>query len=237
MRRLFIFLIFLLVLLPGIVLKGAITGNFGSPVYYIGDKDTLERQILYNGRAWRNFYTKVKGDQFFLTSDFSPGTVTINNKLFRNLLVRYDILNDEVLIIASQGIVLQLNKEMVDGFTINFISGSYGFQNLEKLSLDGIRGYANVLYNGNISLFVKYRKEILKLVEENKFDVFQQIHRIYILKEGKMYSIANKKDILRLFENNKQEIRNFIKSNKIKVSKKRPESFKTVVEFCDNLRH
>ena len=36
----------------------------------------------------------------------------------------------------------------------------------------------------NTSLYVKYRKEILQLAVENKYDMFNQINRIYVRKDG-----------------------------------------------------
>ena len=57
--------------------------------------DTIDVQKLYNGRAWKNLYYKIKGDQFLFTTDFIPGSVTIDNKEFRNIRLKYDIYNDD----------------------------------------------------------------------------------------------------------------------------------------------
>ena len=82
--------------------------------------DTIDIQILYNGRAWRNLYYKIKGDQFLFSPEFLPGSVTIEGKTFSNLQLKYDIYNDELIIITDNGIILQLNKEMIDLFSMIF---------------------------------------------------------------------------------------------------------------------
>jgi hypothetical protein len=55
------------------------------------------------------------------------------------------------------------------------------------------------------------------------------------MKDGKMHQIRNKHNIILLFGNYKQQIKNYIRSNKLKVSKKVPESFIPLAEFCDKL--
>ena len=64
------------------------------PLSLIQGRDTVEIQILYNGRAWRNLYYKVKGDQFLFSNEFLSGTVTIDDRTFSNLNLRYDIYDD-----------------------------------------------------------------------------------------------------------------------------------------------
>ena len=199
--------------------------------------DSIEKQILYNGRAWRNLYSKIKGDQFLFSTDLLDGTVTIGTRTFSNLLVKYDIYNDELLTITDHGIILQLNKEMVDDFSMNYDGKIYLFRRLDADSVNTLSGYVNVLYDGNISLFVKYRKEILLMAVENKFDLFNQLHKIYLKKDGELIQINSKRDFLNQLKDHMQELRSFIKGNKLKITKKNPESFKTVIEYYDKLRY
>jgi len=139
----------------------------GSEIYAIKpgikactDQDTLKDvQTLYNGVIWTNLYYRIKEDQFLFSKDLLPGSVSMNGKTFKNLLVRYDIYNDEIMIPTNRGLILQLNKEMVDSFSLNFNGIKYNFVNLRNDSTR-LNGYANLLYKGKTALFVKYRKEI-----------------------------------------------------------------------------
>jgi hypothetical protein len=235
MRCFRIFLFFLLVIFPGSFINGLSIVSYESR-FISGDQDTLNKQILFNGRAWRNLYSNVKGDQFLFSGDFYPGTVIISGRSYSGIRIRYDILKDELLTITGKGIIVQLNKEMVDAFTMDVNGRTWHFLNLDKMNImNGLQGYVNVLYNGSISLFVKYKKEVMILAEENKYDVFQQSMRIYVSKAGILYPVNGKNDLLRLYKKDKQEIRGYLKSNKLKVSKKRPDSFIPLVEFCDKV--
>jgi hypothetical protein len=199
--------------------------------------DSIDKQLLYNGRAWRNLYYKIKGDQFLFSTEFLTGSVTVEGKTFNNLLLKYDIFNDELLAITDHGIILQLNKEMIDLFTMKYQDQIFNFKKLDADSLNSLSGYVNVLYDGGTSLYVKYRKEILLLAIENKYDIFNQINRIFVEKNGKIFKVDSKGELLKLLGDQKHQVRNFIRSNKIRISRKNPDSFKPVIEYYDKLQH
>ena len=93
---------------------------------------TKDYQVLFTGKEWHNLYTAIKGDQFLFSKDFVPGTVSINGKTYIDISLNYDIFNDEILIPANKGIILQLNKEIVDSFTLGFDNKIYKFFNNTK---------------------------------------------------------------------------------------------------------
>lgn len=199
--------------------------------------DSIDIQLLYNGRAWRNLYYKIKGDQFLFSTEFLTGSVTVEGKTFNNLPLKYDIFNDELLAITDHGIILQLNKEMIDLFTMNYQDQIFNFKKLDADSLNSLSGYVNVLYDGGTSLYIKYKKEILLLAVENKYDMFNQINRIFVEKNGKIFKVNSKGELLKLLGDQKHQVRSFIRSNKIRISRKNPDSFKQVIEYYDKLQH
>jgi hypothetical protein len=194
-----------------------------------------ELQNLYNGRVWRNLYTNVRGDQFLFSKSYLPGSLTMNGKHYEDVNLTYDIYNDELLIPKNNGAILQLNKEMVDSFSFEVNSRKYYFRNTDPDSLDGIKGFVNVLYKGNSSLYVKYRKSIDLLAVDDKYDLFFQTQKIYLVKKGVVYQIGSKHDLLKALQEDKTQIKAFLKKNGLNISKKLPESFVPVVRFYDSL--
>lgn len=197
--------------------------------------DTIDVQKLYNGRAWKNIYYKIKGDQFLFTTDFITGSVTIDNKEYRNLRLKYDIYNDELISLNDHGIMLQLNKEMTDKFTLRYGDQTYLFKRIDSDSTGSMKGFVNILYDGKSGLYVKYMKEILLLAVDNKYDMFNQLKRVYFVKDGSASRINSRREILALMKDHKSEVIQFMRSNKIKLSKKVPSSFKPVVEYYDKV--
>lgn len=202
----------------------------------LSQQDPLkENQILYNGKVWHNLYYNIKGDQFLFSSDFLNGSLTINGKTYKNLSINYDIYNDEIITPKNHGSIVQLNKEMVDSFTLDLGFKTYSFINIAEDSLPGVKGYVNVLYNGKSALYIKYKKEIEVLAVDDKYDLFFRTYKIYFRKGGIAYQITNKKDLLKLMNENKTQIKDFIKKNRLSVSKKLPESFIPVLRYYDSI--
>jgi hypothetical protein len=204
----------------------------------ISQKSPLkEDQILYNGKLWHNLYNNIKGDQFLFSKAYLQGSLTIDGKLYNNLSISYDIYNDEIITTSNNGSILQLNKEMVDSFTMVFEFKTYMFKNTLEDSLTGIKGYVNVLYKGKSALYVKYKKEIQLLAVDDKYDLFIESFRIYFLKDGIVHQLNNKSDLLKILYQDKTQIKDFIKKNRLKISKKVPESFVPVIRYYDSISH
>ena len=176
------------------------SGLCSEPANLIQQDPAKGNQILYKGKEWHNLYASIKGDQFLFSRDYLPASVTVNGKTFNNIDLGYDIYNDEIITPANQGIILQLNKEMIDSFSVLFQLRKYDFINMREDSLSGIKGYVNSLYKGKSALVVKYKKEIDLLAVDDKYDLFFQTYRVYILKDGIAYQVSGKNDLLKVFE-------------------------------------
>jgi len=201
-------------------------------------QDSLrENQILNNGRVWRNLYSMVRDNQFLFTGEPLPGTVSIKGQTFSNLSLKYDIYEDELLIPTVLGPLLQLNKEMVDSFSFFFQNKIYRFTNVPQDSLKDFNGYMNVLASGKASLFIRYKKEIDNLAVDNKYDMFFQTHKIYVVKEGNVYIVATKRDLFTILDDRRDEIRSYIKKSRLRISKKYPENFIPVIKFYNSILH
>jgi hypothetical protein len=200
-------------------------------------QDTIkEDQTLYNGKIWRNIYYLIKEDQFLFSKEFLPGTVTVRGKLFPGVLLKYDIYRDELITPVDKGILLQLNKERIDSFSLSFQNKTYRFVKAEEGSVTGDKSFFNVLYKGgNTALLVRYTKKIEKMAVEGKYDKFYQTSRIYINKENGLFQVTGKKDLIKLMAEHKTAISEYMKTNKIRVSEKTPESFIPVIRFYDSL--
>jgi hypothetical protein len=199
-------------------------------------QDTIkERQILYNGILWKNMYHRIKEDQFLFSNIFLPGALSINGQTFENVKIRYDIYSDEIMIPMNLEDIVQLNKEMVDSFTIYFENKVYKFTKLQEEILKGLKGYVNVLYNGKSALYVKYRKEISQVITDESDGEFFQTLQTYLMKDNVIYPIKKTNDLFKILNVDKVQIRNFLKKNKLRVSEKVPESFVPVVRYYDSI--
>jgi len=200
----------------------------------LNQQDTLtDNQILYNGRIWRNLYYNVGGDQFLFSKEFLPASLIIRGKKFNNISILYDIYKDEILTPVLQGDILQINKEMVDSFSIRFQNKTYQFARIPK---DISLGYVNVIYKGKTALYIKFNKKIEKLAVEGKYDKFYQESQTLFIKDTIIHQIKDKSDLIKVLKEAKEPIRNFMKKNKIKITKNNPESIIPVIQYYDTLK-
>lgn len=211
------------------------------PFSLSGNTDTLltrtggEKDALLNGRIWWNRNSKVSGDPHFISDSYLKGSVTFNGQSFDNLDLKYDIFSDELVYRPESHPVIFLNKEMVDSFELNPGLRKYFFYNAGINPRSGPAGYVNLLYSGPTSLLVKYVKKIQPLADQGIYDLFLQVHRIFVIKDTVITSIDSRKQLFGLFEDRKKDVREYVKNHHLRLTLKEPGSLVPVLEFYDSL--
>lgn len=174
------------------------------------------------------FLNREKGSviQYFIY-DWLDGNVFLsNNMTVKNKLLRYNGYFDRLIWLTRNFQQVKLDKESVDGFSLNDkVTGkSYSFGKIkikEALSTDSAIVYAQLLYLNNLSLYA-YRKVILTGIEEDKgnhtiTDEFEK-RTFYYFKSGnntlKGFRHINKKNILKIFPDRKEQIANLLRTEK-----------------------
>jgi hypothetical protein len=196
----------------------------------------IDRQILYNGIIWKNKYHRIEGDQFLFSDLFLPATISISGRTFTNVRIKYDIFDDEIITPVNFEDILQLNKEMVDSFSISYEGRVFRFVNLRDSTSKSLTGYLNLLYKGSSSFYIKYSKSISPHLTSKSDGTFNQKQMMYLIKEKTAYQINGTRDLYRIFDTDKEEIRDRAKKNKLRISKKVPESFIPVIRIYDSIR-
>jgi hypothetical protein len=195
-------------------------------------QDTLQQmQELYNGTIWIDYLSVLKGDQFLFAWQFRPGTVTIRGKTFP-VALRYDIYADQLQIPAGRFGVLQLNKELIDSFSLTNDGKELKFL---PIIHDGSKDFCQELYKGDILLYARYFKKIDRINRPDEQRGFYQVNRIYLVKNGDFIQIRGRKDFLELMADRKQEVRLFMRTNNKRINPRDPGSFVPAVKYYDSL--
>jgi hypothetical protein len=199
-------------------------------------QDTIfYRQLLYNGRIWRSRFGQILGHEFFLTKKWIPGEVVINNIKFSNVMLRYDLFNDELLLMVNPGTVIILSSEKVGSFTLKYETEVYRFTNYNYADSSLFRGYGYLLYNDKTSIIIKYNKQIKLLAVENRYDEFYQKQQVFILRNGQFNRIRSRKELLSLLADHRDEILKYMREKGLMISLSKPESLIPVLRFYDSL--
>ncbi len=178
---------------------------------------------------------RVVDNQFLFSARFLTATVIMNGYSFDSLPVLYDIYNDQIITPGSDGTLLQLNKEMVEGFDLTYQLRKYRFEKISADTVRGFYGYINVLYKGRVSFYLKYKKAIALLEVDDKYDKFYQVEKMFLLKNGVVYPVKNRRDLLKVMDDRKLQVRAYIRKNGLKISKQDPDTFVPVIKYYDGL--
>lgn len=194
------------------------------------DSTWLKQQIR-NGRIWENRYGRISGHEYFLTEALCEGRVKVNGREFNNLLLRYDILNDDPVLMVHPDLFIILNSEAAGEFTIVCQNREYRFVNF------GEAGYYLVMYDGKTKLLRKYVKTVKKQSYDNLYATFIEETTDYILSGGTFHAVRNRKDVaLALAGREKEkEVRDFIRRNTPYRIAGNTESLIPVLEYLDSI--
>jgi hypothetical protein len=227
-----IFLFLLTVTVTTATLNGAASDSVPG-----NDQDTVySRQLLYNGRVWENRYQKILSHEFFLTRNPVSGSVTINRKAFYGILLRYDLYNDELLLLDSPDTYLQLNKEAVSDFVMEIDGKQYIFENFDSKKPGGLNGYGQVIWHGDTWLIKKHKKEIKYRAVDNIYDSFTESQSVWLVTEERAWPLSGRKDLYRALSDRSAEVKRFVRDSGIRFRIKEPESVIPVLKFYDSLR-
>ncbi len=210
--------------------------NGAEELYPAVQQDTLpDNQSLINGRIWSDHYFMISGDQFLFSNNFLPGIITMKGRTFSDVRLKYDILNDEILMPLDSGRVLQINKELVDSFMISYDNRTYLFTRSDDVNPELPAGFVNILYKGKSELVVKYIKKIDRLNIEGKVDNFYQQNRIYFIINNKVTLLRNKRYLFKAIEPYKARVKNYLKKQMLYIDRNVPDSYIPVLNYLDKI--
>jgi hypothetical protein len=190
---------------------------------------------IYNGSEYVDYDHKIKGNPFFESSYFNNGDLVYDGVSYKNLNMFYDILHDDVVIRNYNDTAMILVKEKISAF--NFLNHS--FINIiadSVLANEKTAGFYDVLYNGNIKLIAKRKKEIVENIRvENSESFFVEKDNFYILKNEVLFAVNDKNSVLDVLKDKKSSIEKFLHQSKLKYRKKPEETMIKMVAYYDAL--
>jgi len=173
----------------------------------------IENTGLYEGIVYKEQYRTInENTQFYRSPDFLPGSVVYKGQPYANLLLKFNVYADELLLKVEShlgGNTLQLFSDKVSEFTIDGVP----FVHIFNVGADqDLSGFYEVSYQDPaITLLTRYSKKLFS--RKDRRSVY------YEFLEGKMdyilhyrehyYSMDSKRDIIALFPGLKGEINDF----------------------------
>lgn len=213
---------------------GSIFQSTRDPSSLRWEQDTARlNQVLYNGKIWLGMYFNVYGTEFLIEDKWYKADISVNGIYFEDVEVKYDIYNDDLLANYYSKRIIILNKENIEKFTLYTGNRELLFRNMKGRY--GLEGYHQVIYEGKSRLLKKWKKKRAQFVIEARYDEFQPDNVLILVKNETAYQVKNRRKLLKVMDDNKREIRIFMRKENIHPDFNNPESIIPVLEYYDSL--
>lgn len=193
---------------------------------------------IVNGEKW--VYTKkYVGHPFWNDDKWYKCDVSFKNILYENVGARYDTHTDKLILfikINDEAHSFILNKQYLNWFVLyeaekgTKTTFEYGplVNGQEKL-------FYTTYYDGHTRFCVQYKKYVNNVVKENYTGEYTPRARMFVAIEGVNAEFDSQKSLLKLFGDRKDDLKKFMRKNKIKVDRKNPTQLTSVFRYYDSL--
>lgn len=191
-------------------------------------------QLLYSGVEWRPTMQMVAGYEFFLTSAFLYGTISIDGLTFKEVRMQYDICNDDIIVLWKNGAPIIIDSKKVDEFTMIHKGVTIRFLNLQQTCPE-IRGFAEVMYQGKSRVVASHTKVVSRNPAGINYEEFREDTRYYFILNGSCFQIKNRSSFLDLLGEYEIPVRKFIRQKNLYIGLTSPEGFVVAAAYYDSL--
>lgn len=167
---------------------------------------------------------------YFLSEKFTIGNLRYDGVSYEDIPLLYDQFNPMLIMLMNFG-RLQLINEKVEQFSI----AGHNFVRLEK-NAGMADGFYEVVYNGNITLVKYVTKKLREDIQSGEvLRYLDQKDYYYIHKNGTYHLVRNKKEVLNVLQDHKQQLQEYIKKNKLNLKRNWANAIVQLAGYYDKL--
>jgi hypothetical protein len=204
-------------------------------------EDTLSfyDPVLYNGKRYMFHMTNgIQGHPFLMESDYEPGAVKIRGRVFEDVLLNYDIYNQE-LVLKYENLFdafeyIALSKAWLEEFRIQ------GKTFVWMQSPVGQGKFFQVIGQDSLKLMVYWEKK-LKVSNQtgNTGHYFSEPSKtMYLYRDGKFFKFRNNRNFLDLFSlPGREHIAGYLKENGINLKKSSDEWMLKLLRYIKQIEN
>ena len=201
-------------------------------------KQVQDNLHIFNGIEYLRSSHGVKGTPFFEADSLLSGSVFYDGRLYEDIPLHYDVVTDDVVIENyAQNNEMKLVPEKLGYF--------YIAQHLfVRITADSLlpsfipTGFYEKLYDGKLSVFARHQKIRKQSVSASESEArYIEYNYYFAFINNTFYKAGDKNEFLALMADKKDDIRKYIKDNKINFNKKREASMVQVAEYYSQLKN
>jgi hypothetical protein len=190
---------------------------------------------LNNGSKYLPPEQDVDEHPYFLSEDWIMGDVHYDDELFTGVPLMYDLYTGQLVTEHSaSGHAIQLIFEKVRRFTIQ----DHVFEKIDNETVNNSlpeTGFYDILYAGDTKVVSRRQKLQSEEIYSTYIEVsYDEKYRYFLFKNGIFFPVKNRASVLKLLSDEKQSLKRYLKTNKIKFSENREFALKSMAAFYDS---
>lgn len=198
------------------------------------DPFTSKRSVI-NGVSWTNS-VQYKGNRFCGNGNWKKGEILCNGKLYKDVLINYDVLENELILFDEKPgdeKYIKLNKELITRF--RYIDGTE-VKTFVKTKLPDTReeDFYEEVFSGSVSFFIKHKKMVNKEIGTTYMGKLYDSNILYLVDKNQTNTFHNKKKLTQLLGNSKV-LKKYIRQNNLSINKNNPADIVLLLNYNEEL--
>jgi hypothetical protein len=192
-------------------------------LYYdhVGDE-----AAIYNGRAYQPHDGNLQGGDPYFGAPLSViGSLTFDGLDYTGVPLLFDLVRNLLIVTDPKGQLLSLYNDKVQKFSI-------GRHHFLQLNIEGTPDFYELVRPGHVSFLIRRSKKIEEKIQYDALQHFITVHDAWFLDiNGQYHPFSSENSLLKLLEDKKKPIRQFIRSQDIKYSDDPEKAISRIIDF------
>jgi hypothetical protein len=194
-----------------------------------------ETSPVYQGREFIPYDKNIKGSPFFLNTEPVEGILEYNGIEYPKILFAYDLVSDKVVLKNfTNEYMMVAASEKIRRFNL----GNHSFFRPEPdITFRGLKdtGFYEILYPGKTMVVAKKSKKVQYYQGEDIPYQFTFYSRYFIYDQEVFREVGSQKDLISVYKTKDNEVRKFLRTEKLHFKKNREETLVESAKFYDQL--
>ena len=199
--------------------------------YYINT--IKETAPVFQGREFIPYGPQIKGSPYFLNTEPVIGTLEYNSIEYPNIKFAYDMVSDKVIVSNYSNEYLMITaSEKITRFQI---SNHSFFRPEPDIRFRGLTdsGFYEILHPGKTMVVARKSKQVQYYPGEEISYAFRTYVNYFVFDNEKFREVSSQKDLLSIFKDKADEVRKYLRGQKLSFKKNTEETIKQSAKFYD----
>lgn len=192
--------------------------------------------LLYNGKKYFSDFNPIQGHPFWGRNDYFKGDIYLKGKVFRNNLLKYDLLKQEFILSytsnGEQHHPIVLTSALIDSIRTQdaiFVQNNYP---------EIPQTFVQKIHQGKVSCYISWIKTKYEKLYNNyvRIAVSKEKKDYYLVLDSRANSFHNEKTFVKVFsKKNQKKIKKYLNDNKIRFKGISDKELEQLVLFSESL--